>query len=103
MNGDHRILIPIKILVFGMVIFGSQAAVPVVWDMADAALGLMAIVNLAAILLLARIATMVIRDYERQLDLGEDPVFDRNDFPELAARLADDVWQADDRARESPP
>lgn len=103
MKGNHRILIPIKILVIGMVIFGSQAAVPVVWDMADAALGLMALVNLAAILLLARIATLVIRDYERQLDLGEDPVFDRNDFPELAARLADDVWQADDRARESPP
>jgi len=95
MNGDHRILIPVKIGVIAMVLFGSQAAVPVVWDMADAALGLMALVNLAAILLLSRIAFRVINDYEKQLKLGLDPLFRRDDFPDLDTKIDANVWTSD--------
>ena len=92
MNGDHRILIPVKIGVIAMVLLGSQAAVPVVWDMADAALGLMALVNLAAILLLSRVAFRVINDYEKQLKQGLDPLFRRDDFPDLDTKIEPDVW-----------
>ncbi len=101
MKGDHRILIPVKIAVIGMVIFGSQAAVPVVWDMADAALGLMAMVNLVAILLLSRIAFRVIADYEKQIKEGVDPLFHRDDFPDLDGKIDSNVW-IPDREERSP-
>lgn len=92
MKGDHRVLIPLRLIVVGMVIFGSLASVPTVWNLADAALGLMALVNLTAILLLAKFAIPVIKDYERQLKQGQDPVFNLHDFPQLEGHVEPDVW-----------
>ena len=54
--------------------------------------GLMAIVNLAAILLLSPVAIRVMRDYTDQLSRGEEPVFDRKKFPDIEKQLEDDVW-----------
>jgi AGCS family alanine or glycine:cation symporter len=75
-----------------MVIFGALQEVPLVWAMADLSMGLMALLNLIAILLLSSIAFKVIHDYDQQLREGKDPVFDKSKYPELHHHIEDDVW-----------
>ncbi|MDO7905569.1 alanine/glycine:cation symporter family protein [Paenibacillus sp. JX-17] len=64
-----------RIGVLAMVMFGAVAKVQLVWDMADLFMGLMVIVNLIAIVLLARFAFGALADYMRQKKAGQDPVF----------------------------
>jgi AGCS family alanine or glycine:cation symporter len=71
---------------------GSVAAFETVWKLADLAMGLMAIVNLAAILLLSPVAVRVMRDYTSQLGGAAEPVFDRRKFPDLDGHIERDVW-----------
>lgn len=92
LKGNHRVLIPLRLLVVIMVLFGSVAAVPTVWNLADAALGMMALVNLVAIIMLAKYAVPVIKDYEQQLRDGKDPEFSLHAFPELEGHVEPDVW-----------
>ncbi|WJT08792.1 alanine/glycine:cation symporter family protein [Vibrio harveyi] len=81
-----------RIIVLGMVMFGALASLPVVWSLADVSMGLMAIVNLVAILLLSGIVIKLAKDYNRQLSEGKVPTFDANDFPELKSQLEDGIW-----------
>ncbi|NOH80672.1 alanine:cation symporter family protein [Vibrio sp. RE86] len=81
-----------RIIVLGMVMFGALASLPVVWSLADVSMGLMAIVNLVAILLLSGIVIKLAKDYNRQLAEGKVPTFDSNDFPELKSQLEDGIW-----------
>ncbi|MCY0388121.1 sodium:alanine symporter family protein [Robbsia sp. Bb-Pol-6] len=82
-----------RVGLLGMVIFGSVASLPLVWDLADSSAGIMAIINLVAILLLSRHACGAWRDYRRQRGCGvRAPVFDRHTLPGLSARLPKDVW-----------
>lgn len=67
-----------RICVLGMVLFGSVTSVKLVWDMADVFMGLMAIVNLIAIMLLSRIAFAALKDYTTQKKAGKDPVFTKD-------------------------
>jgi amino acid carrier protein len=64
-----------RIAVIGMILFGSIAKVQIVWDMADLFMGLMAIVNLIAILLLGKIAFAALNGYMKQKKAGKNPVF----------------------------
>ncbi|MDW2111458.1 alanine:cation symporter family protein, partial [Vibrio sp. 2089] len=81
-----------RVVVLGMVMFGALASLPVVWSLADVSMGLMAIVNLVAILLLSGIVIKLAKDYNRQLGEGKVPTFDANDFPELKSQLEDGIW-----------
>ncbi|KGY08640.1 sodium:alanine symporter family protein [Vibrio sp. MarTm2] len=81
-----------RVIVLGMVMFGAVASLPVVWALADVSMGLMAIVNLVAIILLSGIVIKLAKDYNRQLDEGKVPTFDSNDFPELKSQLEDGIW-----------
>ncbi|WP_038174098.1 alanine/glycine:cation symporter family protein [Vibrio pacinii] len=81
-----------RIIVLGMVMFGAMASLPVVWALADVSMGLMAIVNLVAILLLSGIVIKLAKDYNRQLNEGKLPTFDSNDFPELKSQLEEGIW-----------
>ena len=103
LRGDHRVLIPIRIGVVGMTFFGALAAVPTVWDLADAALGLMALVNLIAILRLAKYAVPVINDFEEQLRQGVQPEFSLHRFPELEGHVEPDVWGTVEERAAPPP
>jgi AGCS family alanine or glycine:cation symporter len=62
-----------------------------VWDVADIAMGLMALVNLVAIVLLGRWAFAALRDYHRQAEAGVDPVFIAEDA-DLPGRLDGGIW-----------
>ena len=46
-----------------------------VWDTADVTMGCMALINLPAILLLAKPALLALKDYQTQKKAGKDPVF----------------------------
>lgn len=57
------------------IFFGAQANFSTVWNLADVLMGLMALVNIFAILLLGNIAFRVLDDYRAQKKQGKDPVF----------------------------
>lgn len=62
--------------VVAMVIFGSLTQVDIVWNLADLFMGLMAIINLIAIVLLGKYAFMALNDYTNQKKAGiKNPVF----------------------------
>ncbi|WP_027252137.1 alanine/glycine:cation symporter family protein [Photobacterium halotolerans] len=84
LNGNTKKgLFTFRIIVLAMVLFGSIASLPVVWNMADASMGMMALINIAALVLLSNLAIKVIKDYELQVKNGQVPTFDRGKFPEL--------------------
>ncbi|MEZ8019790.1 alanine/glycine:cation symporter family protein [Vibrio splendidus] len=91
-HNNKKGLVLFRIVVLGMVMFGSLATLPTVWALADVSMGLMAIVNLAAIILLSGIVIKLAKDYNRQLEAGKVPTFDADDFPELKAQLEDGIW-----------
>ncbi|MCA1053850.1 alanine:cation symporter family protein [Rossellomorea aquimaris] len=72
-----------RLAVIGMVIFGAVVKLDVVWGMADLFMGLMAVINLIAITLLAKIALAALKDYRAQKKAGKDPVFYSNSIEGL--------------------
>ena len=75
-----------------MVVAGSLLSMPLVWQLADIIMALMAITNLTAILLLSPVVTLIARDYLRQRKLGVPPVFDPARYPDIKAQLAPGTW-----------
>ena len=64
-----------KIASVVMVFVGAQVSMSTAWDLADVLMGLMATVNIVAILLLGKIAFKALDDYETQRKAGKNPVF----------------------------
>ncbi|ATF09162.1 Sodium/alanine symporter [Candidatus Enterovibrio altilux] len=75
-----------------MVFIGTVIDIPTIWIMADLSMGMMAFVNLVAILALSEIALALLRDYEQQRKDGKIPMFDRKKFPQLDKQIDKDVW-----------
>lgn len=81
-KGDKKsTLFLYRIVVLGMVMFGSVADAQIVWNLADLFMGTMAVINLIAIFRLSPIATACLKDYTRQKKLGLNPVFNVNSLP----------------------
>ncbi len=73
-----------RLLVGGMVLFGSFAALDLAWSLADITMALMTLCNLAAILLLGRQALLLLGDYVAQKRQGiRSPVYTRDRIPSL--------------------
>lgn len=67
-----------------MVFLGSIANLQIVWNLADVFMGLMAIVNLIAIVLLGNVAFKVLDDYRQQKKMGiKEPIFKASNIPGL--------------------
>lgn len=81
-----------RVVVLGMVMFGALADLPTVWAMADVSMGMMALINLVAIVLLSGTVVKLAKDYNHQLAQGKVPTFDSNDYPELHAQLEEGIW-----------
>jgi alanine or glycine:cation symporter, AGCS family len=98
-NGNHRAVVPFRIVVLGMVMFGALVNATLIWDMADVAMGVMALLNLIAILLLGKVAFAVIGDYEAQRKDGRAaPVFHRTSIPTITEGIEDNVWVEESQA-----
>lgn len=82
-----------RVLVVCMVMFGSVASMKLVWNIADVFMGLMAIINLIAIVMLSKIAFKVLKDYTEQKKAGKDPVFYASSIPELGDEV--ELWKED--------
>ncbi|MDU1314101.1 MAG: alanine/glycine:cation symporter family protein [Clostridium septicum] len=81
---DKKIYVLVYRLSVGlMVFFGSLVSMDIVWNLADVFMGLMAIINLIAILLLGKIAFKALADYNKQRKEGKDPIFKSSSIPEL--------------------
>lgn len=81
-----------RLAVLSMVMIGSLASLGTIWSFADLSMGMMALINLVAILLLSPVAFALFRDYERQLKAGEEPTFDPGRFPRLADKVDPKAW-----------
>ncbi|WP_416191554.1 alanine/glycine:cation symporter family protein [Neisseria sp. CCUG12390] len=78
--------------VLGMVYFGAVQSVPLVWDMADMAMGTMAWINLIAILLLSPLVFLLLKDYTAKLKMGKEPEFKLSEHPGLKRKIKSDIW-----------
>ena len=58
-----------------IVFVGAIASMSLVWNLADVTQGLMVVTNIPVILLLVKPAVAALKDYQRQRQAGENPVF----------------------------
>ena len=80
-----------RLLVLAAIAVGAVAKLATVWDFADVSMGLMALVNLVALVLLGKWAFAALHDYARQADAGTDPVFIADEAG-LPGPLPGDIW-----------
>ncbi len=94
LNLDKKVLTGYRILALIMVMAGSVASFGLVWDTADVFMGAMAVINLIVITKLAPIAIGALKDYDRQLSKGEDPIFLAKSVPGISEV---DWWQTEEQ------
>lgn len=92
-NNNPAIMMIFRVLVLIMVYFGSVMSVPVIWNLADLFMGIMASINLFAILLLMPFLMMLLKDYRSQLKQGvKEPVFKLDNHPKFKDKVDSDIW-----------
>nr|WP_218842215.1 alanine/glycine:cation symporter family protein [Stenotrophomonas sp. JAI102] len=79
----------LRLGIIGMVIFGAFHNAGMAWALGDIGVGLMAWLNIIAILIVQKPAFLALRDYERQKKLGLDPIFD----PDALGIKNADFWR----------
>ena len=80
----------LKIGIMATVVYGTVKTADLAWGLGDIGVGLMAWLNIAAILMLQKPAFIALRDYEAQKADGKDPVF----HPEKLGIKNADYWTA---------
>lgn len=81
----------IRLVLTGIILFGSIRSSGAAWNLADIGVGLMAWVNLIAILFMNGIVRKIMKDYEYQKKLGLDPVFEPSKIGIKNAELWDEI------------
>lgn len=79
----------LRLGIVGMVVFGAYHNAAMAWTLGDIGVGVMAWLNVIAILILQKPAMIALRDYEQQRKLGLDPTFD----PEALGIRNADFWK----------
>ncbi|ALB53725.1 alanine/glycine:cation symporter family protein [Cronobacter universalis] len=80
--------------VIAMVFAGPFLNLPLLRQVAEVAMALMAVMNLTAILLLSPVVKCIADDYLRQRKLGLKPVFNSDRYPEIARQVEPEVWRS---------
>ncbi|MBQ4851114.1 sodium:alanine symporter family protein [Pseudoalteromonas sp. MMG012] len=88
----HSMLI-FRACVLGMVMFGAIGELGLIWTMADISMGMMAIVNVAALFMLSGFVIWLYKDYCSQLKAGVIPVFNPDNHPEMKKTLPQGIWK----------
>ncbi len=94
--GNMPGLTVLRVGVLAMVVWGAYESVATVFNAADASMGLMATVNLIAIVLLSGTVVKLTRDYRAQRKAGKVPLFHAADYPELAGKIDQGIWNKHD-------
>ena len=77
-------LVGVAVLVIALVLWGSMQDLSTVFGFADVTMGLLALVNLAALFLLFKTGLRLMNDYDTQIKAGvKSPVFDPKAFADL--------------------
>ncbi|MBB6340628.1 AGCS family alanine or glycine:cation symporter [Pseudomonas fluvialis] len=80
-----------RVLVMALVLWGSMQDLSTVFGFADVTMGLLALVNLAALFMLFKVGLRLMRDYDSQIQAGvQSPVLDAKQFADLD--LDPQVW-----------
>lgn len=66
----------LRILILLVTFYGTIKTAQTAWTLGDIGVGVMAWLNVIAILLLRKPALLVLKDYEEQKKAGKDPIFD---------------------------
>jgi AGCS family alanine or glycine:cation symporter len=82
----------LRLAILAAVTFGSVRSAEMAWTLGDIGVGMMAWLNIVAILILQRPALVALRDYERQKKEGLDPTFD----PDALGIRNADFWRRRD-------
>ena len=87
----HRpwLVFALRLLMLCAVTYGAVRTASAAWDLGDIGVGVMAWLNIIAILILQKPALVALRDYERQKKEGLDPTFD----PEKLGIRNADYWK----------
>ncbi len=81
LRGNPAALRIFRILVVLAVLGGSLGSVDLIWNLADLFMGVMATINLIAIIPLGGLAVALLQHYLKQRAKGHNPVFHRDDLP----------------------
>jgi len=79
----------LKIALLASVTYGSVKSAGAAWDLGDVGVGIMAWLNIVAIIILQKPALLCLKDYEAKKAQGLDPIFDPD---ELGIKNAD-LWR----------
>ena len=80
---ENQVLFNIfRVLTLALLIWGALQDLSTVFGFADLTMGLLALVNLVALVMLFKLGLQVMRDFEQQLKSGvKKPVFSADKFP----------------------
>lgn len=92
-HGHKTGITVLRVLALAMVVWGAIQTVATVFNAADASMGLMATINLIAIVLLSATVTKLTKDYFAQRKAGAEPVFHGADYPELGDEIDHAIWK----------
>jgi AGCS family alanine or glycine:cation symporter len=86
----------LRIAIIGLIFLGSAApGATAVFFFSDPMMGILALINLLAVIMLFPVGLRVLNDYRNQLKAGnEDPVFDPAKFSDLDIDMR--AWQLDE-------
>ncbi|RXJ84834.1 sodium:alanine symporter family protein [Arcobacter sp. CECT 8985] len=91
--GKRTWIFLLRLAAISMVIWGSYEKVQTVFNAADAAMGLMATINLIAIVLLSGTVAKLTKDYIEQRKAGKEPTFEAKYYPELRDKIDISIWK----------
>jgi alanine or glycine:cation symporter, AGCS family len=77
-RGGPLMMLLLKAAMLAAVFFGCIRTAQIAWDLGDVGVGLMAWLNIIAIIILQKPALQAFKDYEKQKKEGKDPVFNPN-------------------------
>ncbi|HZH43775.1 MAG TPA: alanine/glycine:cation symporter family protein [Lysobacter sp.] len=93
LGGGRRSLLALRLAALAVIVWGVYSKVQLVWNAADAALAIMATINLVALVGLSGVVVKLTRDYERQLGEGVAPEFHISRYPELGDGVDREIWR----------
>mgnify|MGYP001136656473 CR=1 FL=1 len=76
-DGKFKWLLPLlRIILLGSTFYGAIKTADLAWALGDLGVGMMAWINIIAILILRKPGLLTLKDYEEQKSKGLEPVFD---------------------------
>ncbi len=91
--GGRTGLLVLRVAAVAMVIWGAIQSVTTVFNLADASMGLMATINLVAIVALSGTVVKLTRDYLAQRKAGRMPTFHLSEHPDIGKGVDPEIWR----------